>query len=257
MSRRHHLGEGQVACEEGHADMAEELLNLYAARKPSQATRSRRHALAGGIRGRVPVDLTSDQQTAIEDHQAHMESPMPMDRLLCGDVGYGKTEVSLRAAFKTVMTASRWPKSRATTVLAFQHVKTLGERFAGFPVRIDLTEPLPARRTEAVARDCGRRQGGHLRRHPPPAVERRGVPRPRAAHRRRGAGFGVAHKEKIKQLRKKVDVSRMTAPPIPRTLNMSLVGSATCRDRDRRRTPGDSTNVGEVRPGGDHAGREE
>src|SRR5204862_2532812 len=83
-------------------------------------------------------DLTVDQKTAIADIKRDMESPTPMDRLLCGDVGYGKTEVAMRAAFKAVMEGKQVAFLAPTTVLAFQHQKTLRERFAAFPVRIDM-----------------------------------------------------------------------------------------------------------------------
>ena len=149
-----------------------------------------------------------------------------MDRLLCGDVGYGKTEVAMRAAFKAVMDGKQVAFLAPTTVLAFQHQKTLQERFAGFPVRIDMVSRF-------------RTQGGaEGRRSPtsPPASStsssaRTGCCRRTSQFRDLGLlvvdeeqRFGVAHKEKIKQLRKKVDVLTMTATPIPRTLNMSLVG---------------------------------
>ncbi len=207
-------------------DMAEELLKLYAARK----------AVAGHtyppdthwqeeFEGAFPYDLTVDQQTAIEDIKRDMESPTPMDRLLCGDVGYGKTEVSMRAAFKAVMDGKQVAYLAPTTVLAFQHVKTLRERFAGFPVRIDMLSRFRSRQElkqsladladgkvdicvgthRLLSKDVVFRDLGLL------VVDEE-------------QRFGVAHKEKIKQLRRKVDVLTMTATPIPRTLNMSLVG---------------------------------
>ena len=94
-------------------------------------------------------DLTPDQQNAIADIKRDMESPTPMDRLLCGDVGYGKTEVAMRAAFKAVMDGKQVAVLAPTTVLAFQHLKTLRERFAGFPVRIDMVSRF---RTQGASR---------------------------------------------------------------------------------------------------------
>ena len=120
-------------------DMAEELLKLYAARKAVAG-----HAFAPDTHWQqefedaFPYDLTVDQRSAITDIKSDMETPMPMDRLLCGDVGYGKTEVAMRAAFKAVMDGKQVAVLAPTTVLAFQHLKTLRERFAGFPVRIDM-----------------------------------------------------------------------------------------------------------------------
>jgi transcription-repair coupling factor (superfamily II helicase) len=120
-------------------DMAEELLKLYAARKAVAG-----HAFGPDthwqeeFEGAFPYELTPDQAAAIADIKADMEAPTPMDRLLCGDVGYGKTEVAMRAAFKAVMDGKQVAFLAPTTVLAAQHQKTLRERFAAFPVRIDM-----------------------------------------------------------------------------------------------------------------------
>ena len=126
-------------------DMAEELLKLYAARKAMPGPRlQRRLALAAGVRGRVRVGPdASTRRNAITDIKRDMESPTPMDRLLCGDVGYGKTEVAMRAAFKAVMDGKQVAFLAPTTVLAFQHLKTLKDRFAAFPVRDRHGQPLP------------------------------------------------------------------------------------------------------------------
>ena len=207
-------------------DMAEELLKLYAARK----------AVAGysfasdthwqeEFEGAFPYDLTVDQRTAIEDIKRDMESSTPMDRLLCGDVGYGKTEVSMRAAFKAVMDGKQVAYLAPTTVLAFQHVKTLRERFAGFPVRIDMLSRFRTKQElkQSLA-DLAEGKvdiivGTHRLLSKDVVFRDLGLLVVDEEQR-----FGVAHKEKIKQLRKKVDVLTMTATPIPRTLNMSLVG---------------------------------
>ena len=207
-------------------DMAEELLKLYAARK----------AVAGysfapdthwqeEFEGAFPYDLTVDQQTAIEDIKRDMESSTPMDRLLCGDVGYGKTEVAMRAAFKAVMDGKQVAYLAPTTVLAFQHVKTLRERFAGFPVRIDMLSRFRSKQElkQSLA-DLAEGKvdiivGTHRLLSKDVVFRDLGLLVVDEEQR-----FGVAHKEKIKQLRKKVDVLTMTATPIPRTLNMSLVG---------------------------------
>ena len=207
-------------------DMAEELLKLYAARKavPGHAFSADSH-WQQEFEDAFEYDLTPDQQTAIADIKRDMESPTPMDRLLCGDVGYGKTEVAMRAAFKAVMDGKQAAFLAPTTVLAFQHEKTLKERFAGFPVRIDMVSRF---RSKAEQRDtlaglaAGKVDiivGTHrlLSRD----VEFRDLGLLVVDEEQR---FGVSHKEKIKQLRKKVDVLTMSATPIPRTLNMSLVG---------------------------------
>ena len=207
-------------------DMAEELLKLYAARKAVTG-----HAFSSDSHWQqefddaFEFDLTPDQQTAIADISKDMESTVPMDRLLCGDVGYGKTEVAMRAAFKAVMDGKQVAVLAPTTVLAFQHERTLKERFAGFPVRIDMVsrfrtkaeqqttlEQLASGQLDIIvgthrllSKDVAFRDLGFL------VVDEE-------------QRFGVVHKERLKQIRKKVDVLTMTATPIPRTLNMSLVG---------------------------------
>jgi transcription-repair coupling factor (superfamily II helicase) len=207
-------------------DMAEELLKLYASRKavPGYAFSPDSH-WQKEFEDAFEYDLTPDQVTAVADIKRDMESATPMDRLLCGDVGYGKTEVAMRAAFKAVMDGKQVAFLAPTTVLAFQHEKTLKERFAGFPVRIEMVSRFRSKAEQKVAltdlvagkvdiivgthrllsKDVGFRDLGFL------VVDEE-------------QRFGVAHKEKIKQLRKKVDVLTMSATPIPRTLNMSLIG---------------------------------
>jgi len=207
-------------------DMAEELLKLYAARKAMPG-----HAFAADSHWQLEFEdafeyeLTADQQTAIADIKRDMESPTPMDRLLCGDVGYGKTEVAMRAAFKAVMDGKQVAFLAPTTVLAFQHQKTLKERFAGFPVRIDMVSRFrsKAEQKAAVADLAGGRVDIMVGTHRllSKDVQFRDLGLLVVDEEQR---FGVAHKEKIKQLRKKVDVLTMSATPIPRTLNMSLVG---------------------------------
>ena len=207
-------------------DMAEELLKLYAARKavPGHAFTADSH-WTQEFDDTFEWELTPDQQTAVNDIRGDMETATPMDRLLCGDVGYGKTEVAMRAAFKAVMDGKQVAVLTPTTVLASQHFKTFKGRFAAFPVRIDMVsrfrtkaeqkqtlEDLAAGKIEIIvgthrllSKDVVYRDLGLL------VVDEE-------------QRFGVAHKEKIKQLRKRVDVLTMTATPIPRTLNMSLAG---------------------------------
>src|SRR5436190_1682140 len=207
-------------------DMAEELLKLYASRKaiPGHAFSPDSH-WQQEFEDAFEWDLTIDQQNAVTDIKRDMESATPMDRLLCGDVGYGKTEVAMRAAFKAVMDGKQVAVLAPTTVLAFQHLKTLKDRFAAFPVRTDMVsrfrtkaeqkatlEDLEAGKVEIIvgthrllSKDVKFRDLGLL------VVDEE-------------QRFGVAHKERIKQIKKRVDVLTMTATPIPRTLNMSLAG---------------------------------
>ena len=207
-------------------DMAEELLKLYAARKavPGHAFSADTH-WQEEFEGAFEFDLTVDQATAVVDIKRDMESSTPMDRLLCGDVGYGKTEVAMRAAFKAVMDGKQVAFLAPTTVLAAQHLKTLTERFAAFPAKIDMVsrfrtkleiketlEALAAGRLDVIV-------GTHRLLSKDVQFKDLGLLVVDEEQR-----FGVAHKERIKQMRKKVDVLTMTATPIPRTLNMSLVG---------------------------------
>jgi transcription-repair coupling factor (superfamily II helicase) len=207
-------------------DMAEELLKLYAARKamPGHAFTRDSH-WQQEFEDAFEWDLTPDQANAITDIKGDMEAPTAMDRLLCGDVGYGKTEVAMRAGFKAVMDGKQVAFLAPTTVLAFQHLKTLKDRFAAFPVRIDMVsrfrskaeqkqilQDLAAGKVEIIvgthrllSKDVQFRDLGLL------VVDEE-------------QRFGVAHKERIKQMRKRVDVLTLTATPIPRTLNMSLAG---------------------------------
>ncbi|MFN7978593.1 MAG: transcription-repair coupling factor [Vicinamibacterales bacterium] len=206
--------------------MAEELLKLYAARKavPGHAFSPDTH-WQEEFEGAFPYDLTADQATAVADIKRDMESSMPMDRLLCGDVGYGKTEVALRAAFKAVMDGKQVAILAPTTVLAFQHHETLKSRFASFPVRVDMVSRFRTKQEQtAVLQQLA---GGHLdilvgtHRLLSKDVVFRDLGLLIVDEEQR---FGVAHKERIKQMRRKVDVLTLTATPIPRTLNMSLVG---------------------------------
>jgi transcription-repair coupling factor (superfamily II helicase) len=207
-------------------DMAEELLKLYASRRavPGHAFSPDSH-WQQEFEDAFEWELTIDQQNAITDIKRDMESPTPMDRLLCGDVGYGKTEVAMRAAFKAVMDGKQVALLAPTTVLAFQHLKTLRDRFAAFPVRIDMVSRFRSKAEQKEVLDdlsAGKVEiivGTH--RLLSKDVQFRDLGLLIVDEEQR---FGVAHKERIKQLRKRVDVLTMTATPIPRTLNMSLAG---------------------------------
>ncbi len=207
-------------------DMAEELLKLYAARKavPGHAFGPDTH-WQEEFEAAFPYDLTPDQATAVADIKRDMESSMPMDRLLCGDVGYGKTEVAVRAAFKAVMDGKQVAILAPTTVLAFQHLETLRARMASFPVKIDMVSRFRTKAEQtAILEQVAAGQldilvGTHRLLSKDVAFRDLGLLVVDEEQR-----FGVAHKERIKQLRRKVDVLTLTATPIPRTLNMSLVG---------------------------------
>ena len=207
-------------------DMAAELLKLYAARKamPGHAFTPDAH-WHREFHDAFEYELTTDQQTAIDDIRKDMESPVSMDRLLCGDVGYGKTEVAMRAAFKAVMDGKQVGFLAPTTVLAFQHHKTLADRFAAFPVRIDLVSRFRTRAEQKQTLadlEAGKVDvivGTHRLLSKDVRFSELGLLVVDEEQR-----FGVAHKERIKQLRRRVDVLTMTATPIPRTLNMSLAG---------------------------------
>jgi len=207
-------------------DMAEELLKLYAQRKavPGYAFSGDTH-WQEEFEAAFPYEPTPDQAAAIRDIKKDMEASTPMDRLLCGDVGYGKTEVAMRAAFKAVMDGKQVAVLAPTTVLAFQHLKTLRDRFAGFPVAIEMVSRFRTRQEIKAILDgvtSGKIDiivGTHRLLSKDVVFKDLGLLVVDEEQR-----FGVAHKERIKQMRKRIDVLTMTATPIPRTLNMSLVG---------------------------------
>ena len=207
-------------------DMAEELLKLYAQRK---AEKGFAYSVDGPemaeFDASFPYDLTPDQLEAIEAVKADLESDRPMDRLLCGDVGYGKTEVAMRAAAKVALDGKQVALLCPTTVLCFQHFRTLKERFAGFPLRIEmLNRFVDAKEAKAINQDVGDGKveivvGTHQLLGARTRFADLGLVVIDEEQR-----FGVSHKEKLKKLRANVDVLAMSATPIPRTLHMSLTG---------------------------------
>ena len=172
-----------------------------------------------------PYEETPDQLRAIEDVKADMERAIPMDRLVCGDVGYGKTEVAVRAAFKAVQDGKQAMVLVPTTLLASQHGQTFRERFANYPVRVEvLSRFLSSREQSAVVRDVEAGAvdvliGTHRLLSDDVKVPNLGLLVVDEEQR-----FGVQHKERIKHLRTNVDVLTLTATPIPRTLELSLTG---------------------------------
>ena len=207
-------------------DMADELLKLYAERKMAEG-----HAFSPDsewmreFEDAFEYSETEDQELAITDVKRDMESAQPMDRLLCGDVGYGKTEIAMRAAFKVISDNKQVAVLAPTTVLAFQHYETFKQRFAAFPVIIEMISRF---RTTKQQKEILQK------------VEAGKVDILIGTHRLLSKDvkfpdlgllvvdeeqrFGVRHKERLKQMRKQVDVLTMSATPIPRTLHMSLVG---------------------------------
>ena len=182
-----------------------------------------------------PYELTPDQQTAVADIKADMERPVNMDRLLCGDVGYGKTEVALRAAFKCVMSGKQAAILCPTTILAQQHFYTLQKRMADFPVQADVVSRMrpPKTQRETLRRLAEGKVdilvGTHKLLGKDVRFKDLGLLIIDEEQR-----FGVAHKEQIKNLKKQVDVLTLSATPIPRTLHMSMVG---VRDMSLLTTP--------------------
>ncbi|NWG13371.1 MAG: transcription-repair coupling factor [Acidobacteria bacterium] len=207
-------------------DMAGELLKLYAQRQMSEG-----HAFSVDTAWQQEFDdafefeLTPDQLDAIEAVKHDMEAPRPMDRLLCGDVGYGKTEVAMRASFKAVMDGKQVAVLAPTTVLAFQHYQTFRQRFTAFPVRIELLSRYRSPREQKQVLEeleLGRIDiviGTHRLLSRDVVFKDLGLLVVDEEQR-----FGVTHKERLKALKTKVDVLTLTATPIPRTLNMALLG---------------------------------
>lgn len=208
------------------AQIAEDLIRLYA-----QRAKLRGHAFAPDttwqreFEDSFIYEETLSQLRSIEEIKKDMESDRPMDRLLCGDVGYGKTEVALRAAFKAIMDGRQVAMLVPTTILAQQHYQTARERFRDFPVRVDVTSRF---RTAAEQKDVleGARRGyvdlligTHRLLTKDLRFKDLGLLIVDEEQR-----FGVRHKEKLKQMRENVDVLTMSATPIPRTLRMGLTG---------------------------------
>ena len=207
-------------------DMAKELLAIYAAREQVQGfAYSADSVWQQEFEDAFPFEETDDQLRAIEEIKTDMESSRVMDRLLCGDVGYGKTEVALRAAFKAAMDGKQVAILVPTTVLAQQHYNTVCERFAQYPVKSAqlsrFVQPGEQRRVlrELAAGRIDVVVGTHRLLSKDVQFKDLGLLIIDEEQR-----FGVAHKEKIKQLRNNVDVLTLSATPIPRTLHMSLVG---------------------------------
>jgi transcription-repair coupling factor (superfamily II helicase) len=227
----HRLGGADWAKTKGRArkavrQIAAELIRLYSARMASPG-----HAFGADspwqreLEDAFPYVETPDQLAAIDEVKADMERPVPMDRLICGDVGYGKTEIAVRAAFKAVQDGSQVAVLVPTTLLAQQHYATFSERFAPFPVNVRMLSRFSSDAEAARTREEmteGKVDvviGTHRLLSPDTRFARLGLVILDEEQR-----FGVEHKEYLKRLRTEVDVLAMSATPIPRTLEMGIAG---------------------------------
>uniref|UniRef100_E6PWV8 Transcription-repair coupling factor n=1 Tax=mine drainage metagenome TaxID=410659 RepID=E6PWV8_9ZZZZ len=208
------------------ADMADELLKLYAER---QAAKGYSYSVDSEFQREFEeafdYNETDDQLNAIADIKRDMESERPMDRLLCGDVGYGKTEVAMRAAFKAVQDGKQVAVLTPTTILSFQHFETFKKRFAQFPINIEMISRFRTPKEQKAIlekTESGKIDiliGTHRLLSQDIKFQDLGLLVVDEEQR-----FGVKHKERLKQMRRAIDVLSMSATPIPRTLHMSLIG---------------------------------
>jgi transcription-repair coupling factor (superfamily II helicase) len=207
-------------------DMTAELLKLYAERTTAEGVAfTKDNAFQREFEDSFDYRETDDQLSAIRAIKYDMESTRPMDRLLCGDVGYGKTEVAMRAAFKAVQDGKQVAVLTPTTILCFQHFETFKKRFAQFPINIEMISRFrTAKEQKAIVErvETGKVDiliGTHRLLSKDIKFQDLGLLIVDEEQR-----FGVRHKERLKQMRKRIDVLAMSATPIPRTLHMSLVG---------------------------------
>ena len=211
---------------QGAKKLAVDLARLYAARSANGGFAfSKDSAWQKRLEDAFPYEETPDQAQAIKDVKRDMESPRPMDRLLCGDVGYGKTEVAMRAAFKAAQDSKQTAFLVPTTILAQQHYHTLLSRFAEFPVKVACLSRFQTPKECAEVKK-GLEDGSidvvvgtHALLAKSVKFKNLGLLIIDEEHR-----FGVNHKEQIKALRSEIDVLTLTATPIPRTLNLSMTG---------------------------------
>lgn len=208
-------------------ELAGELLALYAARQNSEGYAfAKDHPWQAEFEAQFPYEETPDQLQAITDVKADMEKAQPMDRLICGDVGYGKTEVALRAAFKTAIEGKQVAVLTPTTILAQQHYLTFQERFADFPFKVaQLSRFVPAVKQKEILRGLAQGRvdiiiGTHRLLSRDVKFNDLGLLIIDEEQR-----FGVRHKEKLKRMRLELDILTMTATPIPRTMHLSLAGA--------------------------------
>ncbi len=217
-------------------EMAQDLIQLYAKRQHLEGiTFSKDNYLQKEFEDSFVFDETPDQERAIKEVKKDMHDSKPMDRLVCGDVGFGKTEVSMRAAFKAVTDGYQVAVLAPTTILAMQHQATFSERMAGFPVKIEvICRFLKPKQERQIIEKAKRGEvdiliGTHRLLSKDVEFKNLGLLVVDEEQK-----FGVRHKEKLKQFRATIDVLSMTATPIPRTLHMSLIGA---RDLSIMNTP--------------------
>ncbi len=244
--------EKKVRVKEAVLEVAQEMLDLYARRNVVQGYSFKPDTQwQKELEDSFPYVETDDQKRAIADIKHDMESPRPMDRLLCGDVGYGKTEVALRAAFKAVMDGKQVAMLVPTTVLAQQHYETFLHRLAAFPIKVEMLSRFRSPREQdeiLLALAIGGIDiiiGTHRLISSDVQFKELGLVIIDEEQR-----FGVTHKEHLKKLRTEVDVLTLTATPIPRTLYMALTG---VRDISNLNTPPEErlpivTHVGPYSP---------
>ena len=207
-------------------EIAEDLVKLYATRAALKGYKySKDTEWQKQFEDEFPYEETPDQLSSLEEIKKDMESDKPMDRLLCGDVGYGKTEVAIRAAFKAVMDGKQVAFLVPTTILAEQHYKNLTKRFSDFPVKIDMISRFRSTKEQRATLKALKEGNVDIligtHRLVSKDIEFKDLGLLIVDEEQR---FGVAQKEKIKNLKKNVDVLTLSATPIPRTLHMSLTG---------------------------------
>ncbi|KRE45249.1 transcription-repair coupling factor [Paenibacillus sp. Soil522] len=207
-------------------DIADDLIKLYAERQSAPGySFGQDTSYQNEFEAMFPYDETRDQLRAIEEIKKDMEKSQPMDRLLCGDVGYGKTEVAIRAAFKSAMDSKQVAVLVPTTILAQQHYETFRERFAGYPINVQVLSRFRSRKEQndtmkgLKAGTVDVVIGTHRLLSQDIIFKSLGLLIVDEEQR-----FGVSHKEKLKKLKTNVDVLTLTATPIPRTLHMSMLG---------------------------------
>ncbi len=207
-------------------DIAKELLAIYAARELAQGhPYGEEDELFREMESRFGYEETEGQLKAIDDVLTDLKSPRPMDRLVCGDVGFGKTEVAIRASFKAVMDGKQVAILVPTTVLAQQHYKTFKDRFQDYPVNVEMLSRFRSREEQKAVIEGLKKGvvdiviGTHRILQKDLALRELGLLIIDEEHR-----FGVKHKEKLKAMKSQVDVLTLTATPIPRTLHMATMG---------------------------------
>lgn len=207
-------------------EVAQDLINLYAIRKISKGYAFEPDSVwQYEMEDNFDYTETPDQMKAINETKADMESDKPMDRLICGDVGFGKTEVALRAIFKAVMSSKQAAIIVPTTILALQHFQTISERFKPYPIKVELLSRFKSNKEQKeiikklISGEIDVIVGTHRLLQNDIQFKDIGLTVIDEEHK-----FGVKHKEKLKQMKKNIDILTMSATPIPRTLYMSLSG---------------------------------